>query len=173
MNCPNGPEALSAIQGAGDPAAISSEEIDEMLRHADECPQCAPRLRDLAAQAILAQSPLVRLEPARAARLRARVLAQATTARSLPAPRPVRKRPRDHTGAGGWLAAAALVVALLTHHAFHEPLGSGWLVAAAMAAVALGLGIYALSQKRYVAHLEQQMSSREAALPSDQRKGGG
>jgi hypothetical protein len=173
MSCPDGWEAPSAIQDAGDPGAISSEQIDEMLRHADECPECSAPLRDLAARAILAQSPLVRLEPARAARLRARVLAQATGDRGLPAARPVRKRPRVHTGAGGWLAAAALVVALLTHHGFHEPLSSGWLVAAGFAAVALGLGIYALSQKRHVAQLEQQMSSREPALQHDQRKGGG
>ena len=172
MNCPRGREALSASPAAGDPGAISPEEIDEMLRHADECPRCSARLRDLAAQAILAQSPLVKLEAARAARLRARVLAQATGNRSLPGGRPVR-RPRARTGAGGWLAAAALVVALLTHHGFHEPLDSGWLVAAGMAAVALGLGIYALSQKRRAAHLEQQMSSREVALPNDGRKGGG
>jgi hypothetical protein len=128
----------------------------------------------MAARAILAQSPLVKLEPARAARLRARVLAQATGDRPLPAARPVRpvrRRPRVYAAGGGWLAAAALVVALLTHHGFHEPLSSGWLAAAGFAAVALGLGIYALAQKRHAAQLEQQMSSGEPALPNDQRNG--
>ena len=57
------------------------------------------------------------------------------------------------------MAAAALVVALLTHHAFHEPLAAGWLAAALFALLALGLGYYAMQQRRRRAELQHQLDS--------------
>jgi len=65
------------------------------------------------------------------------------------------------------MAAAALAVALLTHHGFHQPLSSGWLAAAALSLVALGAGMYAMSQRRRVETLEYEMKFREGAAPSE------
>jgi hypothetical protein len=169
MSCLDGEEALRAIRAAGAPAAISSDVLDRMLLHAEECPTCSAELREAAARAVLAQSPPVRRDPARAARLRARVLERATGGSpSVPSVRAARPWPRSRARASvGWLASAALAVALLTHHGFHEPLSSGWLVAAAFAAVALGLGMYARSQQRRAAELEHRLSARDPAHPDD------
>lgn len=156
-----------AAMDAGAPEALSDDELDGMLAHADACADCAPALRDFAAQALAAQAPPVRMEPARAADVRRRVLAG--TARRSPVPRA--RTPR-HAAAypGGWLAAAALVVALLTHHAFHEPLEAGWFAAALFALLALGLGFYVLQQRRRMADLQHRLDA--AADPSDGRRGG-
>jgi hypothetical protein len=170
MSCVNGQEALRAIRAAGDPAAASSDEIDGMLMHAEECPTCSAELREVAARAILAQSPAIRMDPARAARLRARVLASTSggSLSAVPSMRAVRPRRRSRTLASvGWLASAGLSVALLAHHGFHEPLSSGWLVAALFAAVALGLGIYAQAQKRHAEELEHRLSTQDSPHPDD------
>jgi hypothetical protein len=152
-----------AAMDAGPPEALSDDEVDGMLAHADECADCAPALRDFAARALAAQAPPVRMEPARAASVRRRVL---VGARGRAAPRA--RRPRYAAAyPGGWMAAAALVVALLTHHAFHEPLAAGWFAAALFALLALGLGYYALQQRRRMAELQHQLDA--AADGSDGR----
>lgn len=145
-----------AALAAGAPEALSNDELDGMLAHADECPDCAPLLRDFAARALATQAPPVRMEAARAADLRRRILLG--TARRATEPR-ARKAGYAAAYPGGWLAAAALVVALLTHHAFHEPLKAGWLAAALFALLALGLGYYVLQQRRRMAELQHQLDS--------------
>jgi hypothetical protein len=145
-----------AAMDAGAPEALSDEELEGMLAHADECADCAPALRDFAARALAAQASPVRMEPARAADVRRRVLVAAARLSTAP-----RKR-RPYTAAaypGGWMAAAALVVALLAHHGFHEPLAAGWLAAALFALLALGLGFYVLQQRRRMAELEHQLDA--------------
>ncbi|HEX8361238.1 MAG TPA: hypothetical protein VF613_14080 [Longimicrobium sp.] len=156
MSRPHEHDALRALAAAGRPEALAPEEIDRVLRHADECPDCSAELRDFAARAILAQAPELHLAPEHSARLRARVLAQTAPVRARPAPR----RSPALTRGSGWLAAAAMAVALITHHGFHEPLRAGWLAAGAFALLALGLAIYADHQRRRLADLEQQLGSR-------------
>jgi hypothetical protein len=151
-----------AAMEAGPPEALSDDELEGMLAHADECADCAPALRDFAARALAAQAPPVRMEPARAADVRRRVLVGA--ARGFAEPR-ARRRGYAAAYPGGWMAAAALVVALLTHHAFHEPLAAGWLAAALFALLALGLGFYVLQQRRRMAELQHQLDA--AADTSD------
>ncbi len=143
-----------AAMEAGAPEALSDDELEGMLAHADECADCAPALRDFAARALAAQAPAVRMEPARAADVRRRVLAAAARPSTAP-----RKRGPAYAAAspGGWMAAAALVVALLTHHAFHEPLEAGWFAAALFALLALGLGYYAMQQRRRMEDLQHQL----------------
>jgi len=160
MNPVNEHQELHSIVASTEPEAASAEQIDQILRHAEECAACAPPLRSYAARAVLARTPVARLDPDRSARLRARVLAGA-------APRPARvappaRRPAAFRG-GGWLAAAALAVALLTHHGFHQPLSSGWLAAAVFALVALGVAVYAVAQRRRVTTLEYEMRFRDGA----------
>lgn len=153
-----------AAMAAGAPEALSDDELDGMLAHADECADCAPALRDFAARALATQAPPVRMEAARAAEVRRRVLLGTVRGSAEP-----RTRRPGHAAAypGGWLAAAALVVALLTHHAFHEPLEAGWLAAALFAMLALGLGFYILQQRRRMAELQHQLDA--AADGSDGR----
>jgi hypothetical protein len=145
-----------AALDAGAPQALSDDELDAMLAHADECADCAPALREFAARAVATQAPLVRMEATRAADLRRRVLLG--TARRSAEPR-ARKAGYAAAYPGGWLAAAALVVALLTHHAFHEPLEAGWLAAALFALLALALGYYVLQQRRRMADLQHQLDA--------------
>ncbi|HEY7769738.1 hypothetical protein [Longimicrobium sp.] len=149
-----------ALMNAGRPEALSDDELDGMLAHADECEDCAPALRDFAARALAAQAPAVRMEPARAADVRRRVLGGTAFRSAEPRAR------RGGTAAaypGGWLAAAALVVALLTHHAFHEPLEAGWLAAALFALLALGLGYYAMQQRRRMADLQHRLDTSDGS----------
>ena len=145
-----------AAMAAGAPEALSDDELDGMLAHADACAECAPALRDFAARALASQAPPVRMEAARAADLRRRVLLG--TARRSTEPRAHQARSAA-AYPGGWMAAAALMVALLTHHAFHEPLEAGWLAAALFAMLALGLGHYVLQQRRRMAELQHQLDS--------------
>jgi hypothetical protein len=151
-----------AAMDAGAPEALSDDELEGMLAHADECADCAPALRDFAARALAAQAPPVRMEAARAADVRRRVLVGAARPSTAP-----RKRMPGYSAVypGGWMAAAALVVALLTHHGFHEPLAAGWLAAALFALLALGLGFYVLQQRRRMAELQHRLDA--AADPSD------
>ncbi|HEX8830051.1 MAG TPA: hypothetical protein VF705_02740 [Longimicrobium sp.] len=155
MSRPHEHDALRALVAAGRPEALAPEQIDRILHHADECPDCSAELRDFAAIAVLAQAPELRLDRDHSARLRARVLAQAAPVRARPAPR----RSLALTRSSGWLAAAAMAVALITHHGFHEPLRAGWLAAGAFALLALGLALYADHQRRRLADLEQQLGS--------------
>jgi len=145
-----------AAMEAGAPEALSNDELEGMLAHADECADCAPALRDFAARALAAQAPPVRMEPARAAEVRRRVLVGAARPSA-----PRARRPAFAAAAypGGWMAAAALVVALLSHHAFHEPLAAGWLAAALFALLALGLGFYVLQQRRRMADLQNRLDA--------------
>ena len=149
-----------AAMETGAPEGLSDDELDGMLAHADECADCAPALRDFAARALAAQAPPVRMEPARAADLRRRVLVGAARPSTAP-----RKRRPGYAAAspGGWMAAAALVVALLTHHAFHEPLEAGWFAAALFALLALGLGYYAMQQRRRMAELQHQLDAADGS----------
>jgi hypothetical protein len=151
---------LRALVAAGRPEALSDEQIDRILRHAGECPECSAELGDFASRAILAQAPELHLDAAHSERLRARVLARAVPHEGPVRARVVPRRAFAFTSSSGWLAAAAMAVALITHHGFHEPLRAGWLAAGAFALLALGLAIYADAQRRRLLDLEQQVGSR-------------
>ena len=155
------------VQSAA-PEALPRHELDGMLAHADQCPACAPSLRDFAARALVVQAPLATLDAGRSADIRARILDRAAHRGTPAVPERRSHRPgyaSAFTGTGGWMAAAALVVALLTHHAFHEPLDTGWLAASFLALVALGLGVYAVTQRRRLAELERRLETDADARP--------
>jgi hypothetical protein len=157
---PHEHDAVRELVAAGRPEALSDEHIDRVLRHAEECPDCSAELNDFAARAVLAQVPLLHLDPAHVDRLRARVLARTVPRAAEPVrARVVPRRSAALTRSSGWLAAAAMMVALITHHGFHEPLRAGWLAAGAFALLALGLAIYADAQRRRLLDLEQQVGS--------------
>lgn len=165
-------DELRALAASARPEALSGDDVDTLLRHADDCPDCSAELREFAARAVVAQAPALTLEPAHAERIRQRILAPATLARE-PEPAPLRLQRKPARAAlalgGGWLAAASLAVALLTHHGFHEPLSSGWLMAAALALLALGITVYALAQRKRVEVLEYELMSRERGSVREQK----
>ena len=161
---PHEREALCRLIRSGHPERLSPHEVDRLLRHADECAACAAAMREFAGRAILAQTPELRLAPASALRIRRRFLGAARGAAAT-APRSDLRAARE---GGGWLAATALAVALVTHHGFHEPLRSGWLAAGVFAASTLALGIYALAQRARVSRLERTPRSGGHAAESDQ-----
>lgn len=151
---------LRAVVAAGRPEALSEGEIERLLSHAADCDGCAAELNDFAAAAILAQAPAVPFDPERSAQVKERVLAR-TRIRIEPAAR-VRASPRAGMALGsGWLAAAAMGIALITHHGFHEPLRAGWLVAAGFAILALGLAVHSHAQRQRLAELEQRLGLHE------------
>jgi hypothetical protein len=156
---------LRAVVASERPETLSEEQIERLLSHAADCTDCAAELNDFAAAAILAQAPAVRFDPERSARVRERVLARTRIRVEPAAPQavpPVRNSSRAGMMRGsGWLAAAAMGVALITHHGFHEPLRAGWLVAAGFAIIALGLAVYARAQRQRLADLEQRLGLQE------------
>ncbi len=152
--------ALRAIVASGRPEALSEEQIEHLLSHAADCTGCAAELNDFAAAAILAQSPAVRFDSERSARVKERLLAR-TRLRVEPSA-PLRRSPRVGMAMGsGWLAAAAMGIALITHHGFHEPLRAGWLVAAGFAIISLGLAVHSRAQRQRLAALEQRLGLHE------------
>ena len=152
---------LRAVVASERPETLSEAQIERLLSHAAECADCAAELNDFAAAAILAQTPEVRFDPERSARVKERLLAR-TRIRLEPSAPPVRAAvPRRMPLGSGWLAAAAMGVALITHHGFHEPLRAGWLVAAGFAIIALGLAVHARGQRRRLADLEQRLGLQE------------
>ncbi len=151
--------ALRALAAGGRPETLSEEQIERLLSHAAECDGCAAELNDFAAAAILAQAPAVRFDPERSTRVKERLLAR-TRIRLEPAAAPAAKPLRMAYGSG-WLAAAAMGVALITHHGFHEPLRAGWLVAAGFAILALGLALHSRGQRQRLVELEQRLGLRE------------
>jgi hypothetical protein len=152
---------LRAVVASERPETVSEEQIERLLDHAAECADCSAELYEFAATAILAQTPVVRFDPERSARVKERLLAR-TRIRLEPASAPARTAKRHWIPYGsGWLAAAAMGVALITHHGFHEPLRAGWLVAAGFAILALGLGLHVRAQRQRLADLEQRLALRE------------
>lgn len=157
---------LRAVVASERPEAVSEEQIERLLDHAAECADCSAELYEFAATAILAQTPTVRFDPGRSARVKERLLARTRISLEPPAasaaPAPVRTPKRHWIPYGsGWLAAAAMGIALITHHGFHEPLRAGWLVAAAFAILALGLGLHVRAQRERLADLEQRLALQE------------
>lgn len=152
---------LRALVASERPETLSEEQIERLLGHAADCKECAAELNDFAAAAILAQAPAVRFDPGRSTRVKERLLARARL-RVEPAAPPARAATGHWIPHGsGWLAAAAMGVALITHHGFHEPLRAGWLVAAGFAILALGLAVYLRAQRQRLAELEQRLAHHE------------
>lgn len=152
--------ALRAVVASEGPETLSEEQIDRLLSHAAECTDCAAELNDVAAAAILAQTPVVPFDPERSARVKERLLARTRLRVEPAAPARISTRGGMMRGSG-WLAAAAMGTALITHHGFHEPLRAGWLAAAGFAIIALAQAVHARAQKQRLAELEQRLALRE------------
>lgn len=146
-------EALDALDGA---------ERQELLAHLEGCAECRAELAELrdAAGAMAYAAPPARLDPARSARVRARLLVRAA-ADGRAAPR----RWRGLTTGLGWATAAGLATLLLTHHSFHRPLNLGWVAAAALGVALFLVGGYAAAQRRELRVLRKRLDPPDAGRP--------
>lgn len=160
-------EALAA--GAVD--ALSAAERAELLAHVEECAECsrdADVYREVAAL-LLALVPAATPEPERLLRVRTRLLARAASEQRTPTPTlvlPVGQPPAPAaTRWSGWLAAAGLAALLVTHHAFHQSVAVGWIVAGVMVTIAAGLGAVTLWQRDRLLVLHRGASPAAGAAP--------
>ncbi len=131
-------EALDALDG---------EERDALQAHLAGCAECRAELESLreAASMLAHTAPHIRLEPARSARLRARLLARAAAdVRGGVAAAPVTAAPETR------------VIPIASRRRSALP---AWLAAAASVLIAIGLGAYALSLRGRVSSLEQQTAA--------------
>lgn len=150
---------------------LDSADLERVLVHARDCAECRQLLgefREVVA-ALVRLLPSRQMDPARAALLRARLIARAQE--SLPGgaadPKVAAVIPRSSRAASladrwsGWMVAAGLAGVLLVHHAVHRPLDYGWLAAGALAVFLIALGVYARVQRRRVSVLRDRLASLE------------
>lgn len=148
-----GAEALDALDP--DERAL----LAEHLRGCHQCQRSMDSYRGVSAAlaGLLPTEPVDRFE---SARLRERIVAQATAAEPESDIRPAAVRPSRRAIAGisgrwtGWVVAAAMSGLLLTHHAFHRPLQVGWLAAAAFGLALVGLGAYTAVLRQRLASVQ-------------------
>ncbi len=137
--------ALEILEGA---------ELERLLAHLDECAECVELLRQYrdAAAGLALLAPTRRLDPARSAAVRSRLMARVQANRGTHAARALRV---DRWM--GWMVAAGLAGVLLVHHSVHRTLDYGWLAAGVLAFALAALGIYARKQQRRAAELQKRL----------------
>lgn len=151
--------------------ALAGPDRDALLAHVQTCGECARALAGVqdALLAVLYLPPPRPLEARRSEKLRERLLGRAV-AGAAPSPSPVpavevrRQRFARFGAAGGWVAAAGFAALLLTHHAFHQPLQFGWVVAAALGTGLSGTAVYLLTERRRSALLCERLAALELEL---------
>ena len=139
---------------------LEPSQLESVLAHVQSCQECARELQafsELVGSLALAL-PTHPLVPARAAHIRARLVTRTREAPSLP------RGSRAIIAAerwSGWMVAAGLSALLLSHHAVHEPLSYGWIVAAILAVALIVLGVYARMQRKRIATLLKRLGERD------------
>jgi hypothetical protein len=141
---------------------LEGDELHDLTVHVRDCADCE-RLLESYREVLGGWAtglPGRAFEPARSARVRARLLARIGSGASAPE---VGLRSRRSPGWvdrwAGWAVAAAMAGVLLVHHSVHRPVAYGWLVAGALALVLLALGIYVRIQRARVRALEERLRS--------------
>ncbi len=149
--------------------ALAGPDRDALLAHVQTCDECALALAGVqdALLAVLYLPPPRPLEAWRSEEVRDRVLGRVEGA--APSPSPVaaeagRRRSARFGAASGWVAAAGFAALLLTHHAFHQPLQFGWLVAAGLGTGLSGTAVYLLTERRRSALLRERLAALELEL---------
>lgn len=135
--------ALEILEGA---------ELERLLTHLGECPECAELLREYrdAAAGLALLAPPRAMDPLRSSALRTRLLTRVRASRGTRTTRVLRV-----DAWLGWMVAAGLAGVLLVHHSVHRTLHYGWLVAGILTFALVGLAGYARKQRRRVAELEK------------------
>jgi anti-sigma factor RsiW len=131
---------------------LERAEMERVQAHIRGCAECAALLEEYrdAATALALDLPPARMDTARSAALRSRLLARAKATPS----RVTRKASSMVYQWSGWMVAAGLASILLVHHSVHRPLDYGWLAAAFLGVVLLAVGIYAWVLRGRVVELE-------------------
>jgi hypothetical protein len=149
--------------------ALAGPDRDALLAHVHTCDECARSLAGVqdALLAVLYLPPPRPLEARRSEEVRGRLLGRVAGAG--PSPFPVaaesrRRRLARFGPASGWVAAAGFAALLLTHHAFHQPLQFGWVVAAALGTGLSGTAVYLLTERRRTALLRERLAALELEL---------
>jgi anti-sigma factor RsiW len=145
-------EAVQEMLAAAALGMLEHAELQRVLAHTGDCPECAHLLqeyRDAAAQLALMLPP-ERLDPARSARVKARLLARVQAEKGRGA---IYAWRADRWV--GWLVAAGLAGVLLVHHSVHRTLDYGWLAAGVLAIILVGVIVYAGIQKRRATALRE------------------
>ena len=157
---------------------LDRADLDRVQSHVQQCPECAGLLEEY--QEVTAGLGLLLphrdIDPARAASLRARLMARARRDLQAKVPDP-KLAPVAHARARaflasrwtGWTVAAALAGVLLMHHAVHRPLDYGWLAAGALAVILVSLGLYTSVQRGQLSALQKQLATfqRQETPPED------
>jgi hypothetical protein len=131
-------------------------EAERVLGHVRDCEECAGLLRQYrdAAAVLALQLPARPMSSDRASAIRGRLLARARSDHAIPI---TRKASSMIYQWSGWMVAAGLTGILLVHHSVHRPLDYGWLAAGVLVVILLGVGIYAMVQRRRVSELESRL----------------
>ena len=168
MSLTPGHEELREMLPAAALEILEATELEQLLIHVRECPECTKLLEEYreAAAAVALHLPGRRLDPARALAMRTRLVARAMGQKGGRPGVPANRRTGGQGGRPGrrrldrWLGvavAAGLSGLLLIHHSVHVPLDYGWLAAGVLLLVLVGVGIYARVQRRRMTELEDRL----------------
>ena len=157
---------------------LETGELEQVMAHVRDCPECETELQEYreAVTALSLRLPARQLDPARARALRARILARARENRSDSETAMLPSLPRATAIIyrwSGWMVAAGLGGVLLVHHSIHQPLDRGWLVAAVLLVILIGLGIYVRVQRSRVSALQAHLADLGAKGERADRGGPG
>ena len=172
MSLTPGHEELQEMLPAAALEILEATDLEQLLIHVRECPECTKLLEEYreAAISVAGQLPVRRLDPARAEAMRTRLVARAMGQMGGRPGVPANRRTGGQGGRPGrrrldrWLGvavAAGLSSLLLIHHSVHVPLDYGWLAAGVLLLVVLGLGIYARKQRRRASALQARLGEDE------------
>lgn len=151
---------------------LDSADLRQVLDHVSSCAECGqllPEYREVAA-ALAGLLPPRRLDPARSALLRARLIARTKGdfAGGKAEPKAATLVPRPLRAAfivdrlAGWVAAAVLASVLLVHHGIHRPLDYGWVAAGAIMIAFAAVSVYARVLRGQVSALRTRVSELES-----------
>lgn len=139
---------------------LDAEELQRVLVHVKDCPECARRLeeyRETAARLAL-ELPPRGMDRDRSRAVRARLLSRVAREGAL------RKQSSQWSALvqwTGWLVAAGIAGVLLVHHSIHRPVDYGWLVAGALLVVLVVLSFYLRAQRRRASVLKERLERLE------------
>jgi hypothetical protein len=174
-------EEMQGILASDTVPVVSGPEWERLCAHLAECEACRSDLAELYPDLTWPSEPLpgAAMDRARSQRVRARLLARAIaeaadiSGEPNPGVRTARASPRRRASTWtGWAVAAGMAGLLLTHHAFHRPLELGWIAAATLALLLVGVGVYAMVQREQTAALRDQLAAErrrqaEMHFPAD------